>query len=118
MYQSSFDLFDRLSAKSSFKPITSSIFGMLASFALVGIMLWLFIPTINSFFAGIYYQSMFQVQKTPYYTMNIPHDLRTAIIFYNKTNNQIANHTQLLQNMNVQAYQSSASGTLLKSSNI
>ena len=114
MYQSSFDLIDRLSAKSVLRPHTSSICGMMGTFILIGVMFWLFIPTISFYLAGMYYQSMFQVQQTPYYSMNIPHDFKTALVFYNKTNNQIANHTLLLQTMNVQAFKASGTGTTLK----
>lgn len=119
MYYNSLDYLDRLRAKNIFKGTYITCLGVLGSLILLAATLAFYVPTITGFFQGsIYFQSEFSLHQTPFGNITIPRDFRTALVFYNKTDNSIANHTLLRQLMSVVTYQMSSTSRTIKSDTI
>lgn len=51
------DYLDRLPARSSFKPPSASILGIVATCCLIGIAIWMYVPLVDSTLKGDYFQS-------------------------------------------------------------
>lgn len=95
---------DRTTARSPLRGTTSSIPGLLGTLLMIGLLLWLYIPEIIYYLAGKYYQSNFEIQQPPYTRIDIPKELKAAIVFNNNTNQKIANHSLLAQQATFKAY--------------
>jgi len=98
---------DRLPAKSVVRGSIGSPLGVIATFALFALCIWMYIWSVISYFKGDYFQSYFQTSSIPNQKFQVPYDLKFAIVFYNKTSNLIANHTALLDIIRVRAFQTS-----------
>jgi hypothetical protein len=119
MYHTSIDYLDRLRAKNIFQGTHATFLGALGSLIVIAATLAFYVPTIISFFRGeMYSQSEFSLQQTPFGNITIPKDMRIALVFYNKTDNRIANHTLLRQYLTVTSYQITNSGSTIKSDTI
>lgn len=104
MSGSSENFLDRTAARTVLRGTTASVCGMIGSFIVIAMMLWIHIPGIKHHFEGKYYQSTFQLQQPSYTRLVIPRDFKTALVFYNKTSNQVANHTRLKEIATFNAY--------------
>ena len=94
-YSSIIESLDRLTVKTILRGSTSTIAGVLGTLTLFVLCLAIYIPPANSIIKGSYFESEF-------YTMSIPNqkfvsnrDFKVAIVFKNKTDNSIANHSAI-----------------------
>lgn len=94
-YSSIIESLDRLTVKTILRGSTSTIAGVLGTLVLFVLCLAIYIPPANSIIKGSYFESEF-------YTMSIPNqkfvsnrDFKVAIVFRNKTDNSIANHSEI-----------------------
>lgn len=104
MYYTSLDYLDRLQAKNVLTGTTATFLGVFATLVLIAGTAAFYVPTIVSYFQGIYFQSEFQLQQPPYGNITTNRDFKAALVFYNKTSNQIANHTLIKQNILINTF--------------
>jgi hypothetical protein len=106
MYHTSLDYLDRLRAKNIFKGTYATFLGVLGTLILIAATLAFYVPTIVTFLQGsMYFQSEYSLHQTPYGNLTISKDIKIALVIYNKTDNQVANHTLLRQFMGISTYQ-------------
>jgi hypothetical protein len=101
---------DRLSTRSTFRGFTGSPCGIIGTLIFLVATIWMNTWIALSYSEGNYFQSSFETQVSGYQTMNSPYDLKMAIVLYNKTSGDVANHTLLRSFFDTKMFSSSSLG--------
>lgn len=104
MNASPLSLIDRLPARSTLRGFTYSFCGILGTVVLILVTLWMYVDLVSAYSKGLYFQSSFETQLTAYQDFQSPYDIKMAIVFFNKSSNAIANHSELLSFFNPKIY--------------
>lgn len=110
-FRSLLSILDRQSARSALTGQTGSIIGVLFSIVFLVVVIVLYLIITVEYFDGIYYASEYTStgkQNELHFTSG--RDFKLAVIMRNKKTGVLANHTELLQNLDAK-YQSKISGT-------
>jgi hypothetical protein len=102
---------DRLSSRSTFRGFTGSACGIIGTLIFLAVTIWINIWIVLSYSKGNYFQSSFETQASAYSYLQVPYDLKMAIVFYNKTSGLVANHTLLASLFNTKIFSTSNLGT-------
>lgn len=96
-YSAIIESLDRLTVKSILRGSTSTIAGIIGTLALIVLCLAIYIPPANSILKGNYFESEFYTMSIPSQTFVSNRDFKVAIVFKNKTDNSIANHSAIFK---------------------
>ncbi len=92
-YDAFIELIDRLSAKSNLRGSTASYLGVIGTLLIFVICFIIYIPAAERITKGDYFETEFynyKIQEKEFYTDT---DLKVAIVFRNRKDNSVANHT-------------------------
>lgn len=103
-YGSIVSIFDRLSVKTVLTNHTGSYIGFIGTLAFIAVCLIVLIPPVYLYFSGAYFESQFVSDQHPKNVYNTGDDVILAMVFRNKKTGELANHTDLLENMNSNGY--------------
>jgi hypothetical protein len=93
------EIFDRVSEKVPLNGRKSSWVGFIGTLALLALCLWFYVPAVMSYFSGNYYQSMYETDTNFAHTFFSRDDYKLAIVFKNKQDGSVYNHSSLLSNL-------------------
>ena len=96
--------FDKLPARSLFRPAHGNFLGIIATVALIAIALIMFIPITARVLKGDYYESIFERYKLPDTTLNSPYDVKLAVVFRNKTTGLVVDHATIAKDLFVKSF--------------
>ena len=101
---------DRLSSRSTFRGFTGSPFGIIGTLLFLVITGFINFSIVYSYSQGMYFQSSFETQMSPYSILQCPYDIRMALVFYNKTSGAVANHIYLTNMFDTKIFSSNLFG--------
>jgi len=76
--------------------------GLLGTLVIAGLCLAIFVPAIQSYLAGNYYQSQYSTNKNQTGFVYSKSDFKMAIVIKNKLTGKVYNHTEILSLLKVQ----------------
>ena len=105
---------DGFKAKTPLRGTSSSLLSVLATVMFPIALLALLIPYVVAYAQGIYHQSLFYSQQPISNNLYIPTTFKTAIVFYSKSTQTIANHSYLSTISNFNTYLNTITGSTFK----
>ena len=97
MIKSLLGFIDRLSTRSTLNGETGSLLGLLGTIGFLIIVISVYLITTIDYFNGIYFSSEFETWTVnPTYQFGSGRDFKAAVVFKNKVNHTIFNHSALL----------------------
>ncbi len=96
VYSAVVETLDRLSVKSVSRGSTSTVCSLLGTLAVIILCLAIYIPPIQGYFKGNYFQSEFYLQNKVDNTFYSDQDFKVAMQFRSRKDNSVPNHQKLL----------------------
>jgi hypothetical protein len=88
---------DRLTVRSIMRGSTATVAGVVGTLAVIVLCLAIFIPPTASILRGEYFETEFYTDSTSEQSFYSNEDFKIAVVFRNKVDNSVANHSAILE---------------------